>query len=45
MLENLKMTADNSAADAQDAGWAWFMKMAPQALGGLGLGEAFKAVG
>jgi len=42
MLENLKMVADNSAADAQDAGWAWFMKIAPQVLGGLGLGEAFK---
>ncbi|HKE23594.1 MAG TPA: hypothetical protein VKB88_14605 [Bryobacteraceae bacterium] len=41
MLENLKMAADNSAADAQAAGWAWFMKMAPQVIGGLGVGEAF----
>ena len=44
LLENLKMTADNSASSAQDAGWKWFLKMAPQALGFCECGELFKEV-
>jgi hypothetical protein len=42
VLENLKMVADNAAADAQDAGWSWFMKVLPQALGFCEFGELFK---
>lgn len=44
MLEHLKMVADNAAANAQDAGWKWFMKMLPQAVGFCEFGQLMKEI-
>jgi hypothetical protein len=41
ILENLKMAADNAAAEAQEAGWAWCFKMSAELLGFCKFGELF----